>query len=93
MIERARIGRNEVLEWGAKGLASLHGRIELAPPEISGWQRWLLIRRSLNEGADPAEMAYVLIFAPTGTSLTEMVEADCARVGKWNSVLMKRKEK
>ena len=38
-------------------------------------------------------MAYVLIFAPTGTSLTEMVEADCVRVGQWNSVLKKRKEK
>jgi len=60
-------------------------RIELAPPEISGWQRWLLIRRSLNEGADPAEMAYVLIFAPTGTALTEMVEAFGARwtVEQW----------
>ena len=49
--------------------------IELAAPEISGWQHWLLIRRSLEEGADPAEMAYVLIFAPTSTSLEEMVEA------------------
>ena len=54
-------------------------RIELALPEISGWQRWLLIRRSLDEGADPAEMVYVLIFAPTGTSLGEMVEAFGAR--------------
>ncbi len=50
-------------------------RIELAPPQIGGWQRWLLIRRSLNEGINPAEMAYVLIFAPTGSSLEEMVEA------------------
>lgn len=50
-------------------------RIELAAPEISGWQRWLLIRRSLDEGADPADMAYVLVFAPTGTSLKNMVEA------------------
>ena len=50
-------------------------RIELAAPEIGGWQRWLLIRRSLDEGANPAEMAYVLIFAPTGTSLGEMVGA------------------
>jgi hypothetical protein len=54
-------------------------RIELAAPEASGWQRWLLIRRSLNEGADPAEMAYVLIFAPTSTSLEMMVEAFGAR--------------
>src|SRR6266567_9006152 len=54
-------------------------RIELAAPEISGWQRWLLVRRSLNEGIKPAEMAYVLVFAPTGTSLEEMVEAFGAR--------------
>jgi SRSO17 transposase len=50
-------------------------RIELVAPETSGWQRWLLVRRSLDEGAKPAEMAYVLIFAPTGTTLEEMVEA------------------
>jgi SRSO17 transposase len=54
-------------------------RIELAAPETSGWQRWLLVRRSLDEGVKPAEMAYVLIFAPTGTSLGEMVEAYGAR--------------
>src|SRR5260221_8380537 len=54
-------------------------RIELAAPEISGWQRWLLIRRGLDEGAKPAEMAYVLVFAPTGTSLEVMVEAFGAR--------------
>jgi SRSO17 transposase len=54
-------------------------RIELAAPEASGWQHWLLIRRSLDEGADPAEMAYVLIFAPTSTSLEEMLEAFGAR--------------
>ena len=49
--------------------------IELADPEISGWQRWLLVRRNLEEGVKPAEMAYVLVFAPTGTSLEEMVGA------------------
>jgi SRSO17 transposase len=54
-------------------------RIELAAPEISKWQRWLLIRRSLDEGTKPAEMAYVLVFAPIGTSLEEMVEAFGAR--------------
>jgi SRSO17 transposase len=43
-------------------------RIELAAPEISGWQHWLLIRRSLDEGTKPAEMAYVLVFAPTSGS-------------------------
>ncbi len=55
------------------------GRIELAKPKTSGWQHWLLVRRSLDEGAKPAEMAYVLIFAPTGTSLEEMVVAFGAR--------------
>jgi SRSO17 transposase len=54
-------------------------RIELAAPEISGWQRWLLVRRSLDEGIKPAEMAYVLVFAPIGTSLEKMVEAFGAR--------------
>jgi SRSO17 transposase len=54
-------------------------RIKLAAPETNGWQRWLLVRRSLEEGVKPAEMAYVLVFAPTGTSLEEMVEAFGAR--------------
>jgi SRSO17 transposase len=54
-------------------------RIELAAPEISGWHSFLLIRRSLDEGTKPAEMAYVLVFAPIGTSLEEMVEAFGAR--------------
>jgi hypothetical protein len=54
-------------------------RVELTSPEISGWQRWLLIRRSLDEGAKPAEMTYVLVFAPTGTALEEMVKAFGAR--------------
>jgi SRSO17 transposase len=72
----------QVLSAGAGGKGPrlfAWARIELVAPEISGWQRWLLIRRSLDEGADPAEMAYVLIFAPTGTSLEEMVEAFGAR--------------
>ncbi len=50
-------------------------RVELAAPAINGWQRWLLVRRSLDGGAKPAEMAYVLVFSPAGTSLEEMVEA------------------
>jgi SRSO17 transposase len=54
-------------------------RVELAAPEANGWQHWLLIRRSLDEGPKPVEMAYVLVFAPTVTSLEEMVEAFGAR--------------
>ncbi len=61
---------------GSKGpLLFAWVRIELATPKMSGWQHWRLLRRSLDEGAKPAEMAYVLVFAPTGTSLEEMVEA------------------
>ncbi len=47
--------------------------VELAQPETSGWQRWLVARRSLQVGAKPAELAYVLVFAPQGTTLLEMV--------------------
>jgi SRSO17 transposase len=54
-------------------------RIELAVPEISEWQRWLLMRQCPDEGAKPADRAYVLVFAPAGTSLEEMVEAFGAR--------------
>lgn len=53
--------------------------IELTTPEINGWQRWLLVRQSLDKGAKPAERAYVLVFAPIGTTLQEMVEAYGAR--------------
>jgi SRSO17 transposase len=66
----------QVLSAGSKGPRLFAwARLELAAPEANGWQHWLLIRRSLDEGADPAEMAYVLISAPTSTSLEEMVEA------------------
>jgi SRSO17 transposase len=37
---------------------------------IEGWARWLLVRRSVEEGQ---EQAYYRIFAPVGTSLAEMV--------------------
>lgn len=48
---------------------------EIAGPEQEGWKRWLVIRRSLTSGAKPAEMAYFLVFAPTPTTLSEMVTA------------------
>ena len=54
-------------------------RVELTPPEVDGWQRWLLVRRGREEGIKPAEMAYVLVFAPVGTALGDMVEAFGAR--------------
>jgi SRSO17 transposase len=52
-------------------------RVELveASPARTGWQHWLVIRRSLTSGAHPAKMAYVLVFARTGTTLSDMVQA------------------
>ncbi len=46
-----------------------------ASPARTGWQHWLVIRRSLASGAQPAKMAYVLVFARTGTTLSDMVQA------------------
>lgn len=56
-------------------------RVQLVDPEPSlvGWQHWLVIRRSIPAGAKPAAMAYVLVFARTGTSLADMVQAIGAR--------------
>jgi SRSO17 transposase len=52
-------------------------RVELveASPARAGWQHWLVIRRSLTSGAHRAKMAYVLVFARTGTTLSDMVQA------------------
>jgi SRSO17 transposase len=49
--------------------------VELDKPEQEGWQRHLLLRRSLKSGEKPADLAYVLVFAPRGTTLQQMVEA------------------
>ena len=52
-------------------------RVQLVDEEssIAGWQHWLVIRRSITSGAKPAAMAYVLVFARTGTTLADMVQA------------------
>jgi SRSO17 transposase len=61
---------------GSKGPREFDwARIELAQPEQEGWQKWLVVRRSLLEGEKPADRAYVLVFAPTGTTLAEMATA------------------
>jgi hypothetical protein len=44
-------------------------RIQLPPPAASGWQRWLLVRRSRRDG----ELAYYVCFAPASTSLVGLV--------------------
>jgi len=53
--------------------------VELTKPEHDGWQRWLVVRRSLISGEKPADLAYVLVFAPSGTRLSEMAAATGTR--------------
>jgi SRSO17 transposase len=61
---------------GSKGPRAFDwARVELSKPEHEGWQRYLLVRRSLLAGEKAAERAYVLVFAPSGTTLAEMAEA------------------
>lgn len=61
---------------GSKGPRQFDwARVQLGKPEQEGWQRYLLIRRSLVVGEKPAERAYVLVFAPSGTTLAEMATA------------------
>jgi SRSO17 transposase len=44
-------------------------RIQLTPPAASGWQRWLLVRRSRRDG----ELAFYVCFAPASTSLVGLI--------------------
>ncbi|HEY4727676.1 MAG TPA: IS701 family transposase [Actinomycetes bacterium] len=44
-------------------------RIQLTPPAVSGWQRWLLVRRSRRDG----ELAFYVCFGPADTSLLGLV--------------------
>ena len=61
---------------GSKGPREFDwARIELTKPEQEGWQKWLVVRRSLVEGEKPAERAYIVVFAPTGTTLSQMATA------------------
>jgi len=54
-------------------------RLELSSPAPAGWERWLVIRRSIAVGAKPPKLAYVLVFARQGTTLQEMVQVIGAR--------------
>jgi len=61
---------------GSKGPREFDwARVELTSSTPEGWQKWLLVRRSLVSGEKPAERAYVLVFAPCGTTLTQMATA------------------
>ena len=68
-------------EWAA---------VPLSSPAPAGWQRWLVVRRSLPGAAVQERLAYFLIFAKQGTTLEAMVQAigsrwtveQCLEVGK-----------
>ena len=68
-------------EWAAVALSS---------PAKAGWQRWLVVRRSLPGAAAQEKLAYFLVFAQAGTTLEAMVQAigrsfpveQCFEVGK-----------
>ncbi len=61
---------------GSKGPRAFDwARVELVKPEQEGWQHWLVVRRSLLEGEKPAKLAFVLVFAPEGTTLADMAQA------------------
>ena len=64
--------------------------VALSSPAKAGWQRWLVVRRSLPGAAVQQKLAYFLIFAKPGTTLEAMVQAigsrwtveQCFEVGK-----------
>jgi SRSO17 transposase len=61
---------------GSKGPREFDwAHIELSKPQQDGWQQYLVVRRSLVEGEKPAGRAYVLVFAPSGTTLADMAIA------------------
>jgi SRSO17 transposase len=45
-------------------------RLELSEPPLSGWRRWLLIRRSIG---DPSELTAYIVFAKAGSRLATQV--------------------
>ena len=57
---------------------------------IAGWSHYLVIRQNREMGEKAPETAYVLVFAPTGTTLKQMVEVigdrwtveECFKSGK-----------
>ncbi len=51
-------------------------RIPLMDPAVPGWQRWLLVRRRLD---DPDRLKTFLCFAPAGTSLAALVQVAGSR--------------
>lgn len=62
---------------GAKGPRLYDWQIlPVNAPPVSGWRRWLLVRRSLE---DPADLATFVCCAPAETSLTTLVQVAGSR--------------
>ena len=62
---------------GAKGPRLFDWQtIELDAPPLSGWRRWLLVRRSIS---DPTDLTTFLCFAPAPTTLSTLVEVAGSR--------------
>ena len=56
---------------GSKGLRWYDWRrLELSDPAQAGWQRWLLLRRSIS---DPSDLTAYRVFAAASTPLRELV--------------------
>lgn len=77
-LPASEVAAHAVTEWhrlsageGSKGLRWFDwARVRLAEPSQPGWERWLLVRRKLK---DPKDLAYYLVFAPSGTLLETVV--------------------
>lgn len=77
-LPASEVAAHAVSEWhrlsagaGSKGQRWYDwARVRLAAPSQPGWERWLLVRRKLQ---DPKDLAYYLVFAPSGTLLETLV--------------------
>jgi len=64
--------------------------VPLKTAGIAGWSHYLVIRQNRETGEKAPETAYVLVFAPTGTTLKQMIEVigerwtveECFQCGK-----------
>ncbi|HEY6408720.1 MAG TPA: IS701 family transposase [Ktedonobacteraceae bacterium] len=50
-------------------------QVQIAGAEKPGWDHWLIVRRSLQQGEKPAEVSYFLVFAPSDTTLSQIAIA------------------
>ncbi len=68
-----------LFDWAWVSVTELMGpavAVGLGPILPAGFQRWVLARRSLK---DPTDLAYYMVFAPSSTTLSEVVRAAGSR--------------